>query len=219
MHISDGLLPVSMCAAGYVAAGGLTLLAIRRLDEKLIPRTAVMTSAFFAASLIHLKLGPASVHLMLGGLVGAVIGWRAVVPIAVGLVLQCLLFGHGGITSLGVNTLVMGLPAMLAGWFFSTVYTPSAGKRVYVYGFVCGVGTILLSMGLFLLVGLAADERYFVAVQALVLAHIPLAILEGAVTAAAVGYLHHVKPDALATRNHAHHGGDIADVTTRHVGT
>src|SRR5207237_811806 len=36
----------------------------------------------------------------------------------VGLALQAILFGHGGFTTLGVNTCVMALPALIAGQLF-----------------------------------------------------------------------------------------------------
>lgn len=35
-----------------------------------------MTAAFFVASLIHVPIGPTSVHLLLNGLLGVVVGRR-----------------------------------------------------------------------------------------------------------------------------------------------
>jgi ABC-type Co2+ transport system permease subunit len=71
------------------------------------------------ASLIHVVVGPTSVHLLLNGLVGVVLGWRACLAIPVGLSLQAALIGHGGFSTIGVNSCVMGLPALLAGLLFS----------------------------------------------------------------------------------------------------
>ena len=119
VHISDGVLPPAWLAAGFVVAAALLLVNGRRLADAEIPRIALLTAAFFVASSIHLRVGPASVHLLLNGLVGIVLGRRAVIAIAVGLVLQAILIGHGGYTSLGVNVCDMTLPAYLAAALFA----------------------------------------------------------------------------------------------------
>ena len=65
-----------------------------------------MTAAFFVASLIHVSIGPTSVHLLLNGLLGVIVGRRAPLAVLLGLTLQAVLFGHGGFTTIGVNTCV-----------------------------------------------------------------------------------------------------------------
>src|SRR3954471_24563988 len=90
-----------------------------RVRDEDIPLIALLTAAFFVASLIHVRVGPTSVHLLLNGLVGVVLGRRAVLAVAVGLVLQAALVGHGGFSSLGVNVCVMTLPAYLAAALFA----------------------------------------------------------------------------------------------------
>ena len=89
-------------------------------DEE-IPRIALMTAAFFVASLIHVPIGPTSVHLLLNGLLGVIVGRRAPLAVLLGLTLQAVLFGHGGFTTIGVNTCVMALPALGAAWLFGTL--------------------------------------------------------------------------------------------------
>jgi ABC-type Co2+ transport system permease subunit len=88
------------------------------MSEAEIAYLGVLTSAFFVASLIHLPAGPVKVHLLLNGLLGVVLRWRAAPAIAVGLLLQAILFQHGGISALGMNICVMTLPALLAWGFF-----------------------------------------------------------------------------------------------------
>src|SRR5262249_10023072 len=74
----------------------------------------LLTAAFFVASYIHVRVGPTTVHLLLNGLVGLILGGRAVIAVAVGLVLQAIMLGHGGFTTLGLNCAVIALPALLA---------------------------------------------------------------------------------------------------------
>jgi cobalt/nickel transport system permease protein len=119
VHISDGFLPPVWQIGGFVAAGTLLILYGRRLTDAEIPRLALLSAVFFVASTIHVRVGPTSVHLLLGGLVGVVLGRRAVLAITVGLVLQAALIGHGGFYSLGVNICDLTLPAYLAAALFA----------------------------------------------------------------------------------------------------
>ena len=207
MHISDGLLPASVCAGGYIIAGAATIVSLRRIHDRDIPRLALMTSAFFAASLIHVKLGAASVHLLLSGLVGAVVGPAAMVPIFVGLIMQALLFGHGGVTTIGVNAVVLGIPALLAGWCVRRWRTSADAcsiarmPRPALTGFLAGFGAVIMSLVLFVAVGLTADRVFFTAITVFVAAHLPLAAFEGLVTAAAVRFLATVKPEVFDDAN------------------
>src|SRR5262249_10179934 len=106
--------------AGFVCAAILALLGAWRIRDEEIPRVALLTAAFFVASQIHVPVGVvSSVHLLLNGLIGVVLGWRAGVAIPVGLFLQAALFQHGGFTTLGVNSCIMTLPALLAWQLFT----------------------------------------------------------------------------------------------------
>src|SRR5579884_1911996 len=119
VHISDGVLTIPWLTGGFIVAGLLALVAAFRVRDEEIPRIALLTAAFFVASLIHVRLGPTSVHLLLNGLVGVVLGRRAALAIPVGLALQAALLGHGGFTALGVNAVVLTAPALLAGGLFA----------------------------------------------------------------------------------------------------
>jgi cobalt/nickel transport system permease protein len=122
VHISDGVLTTPWLAAGF---GGMVLLMLagcRRVRDEEIPRIALLTAAFFVASLIHLRVGPTTVHLLLNGLVGVVLGRRSGLAIPLGLLLQAVLFQHGGISTLGVNACVLTVPALAAGGLFGLLY-------------------------------------------------------------------------------------------------
>ena len=71
---------------------------------------AILAAAFFVGSLIHVPIGPSSVHLILNGLLGMLLGWAAFPSIFVALMLQAILFQYGGITVLGVNTFKIIVP-------------------------------------------------------------------------------------------------------------
>jgi ABC-type Co2+ transport system permease subunit len=123
VHISDGVLRDPVWVGGWIAAAAVVAWSAWRVRDQEVPRIGVLTAAFFVASQIHLRLGPTSVHLLLNGLLGVVLGRRAPLAISVGLLLQSLLFEHGGKTTLGVNVVVYSLPALLAGLVFPVVRT------------------------------------------------------------------------------------------------
>jgi len=115
VHIPDGILGPGWLVAGFVVAGILYWLGVRRIRDEEIPRIALLTAVFFIATTLHIPIGPTtSVHLLGNALVGVLLGWRAGLAIPVGLLLQAILLGHGGRYALGVNSCIMTLPALLA---------------------------------------------------------------------------------------------------------
>jgi len=202
MHLPDGLVHGGMAIAGYGACAALVGLSLWRVDRlpdpgALVPRAALVAAVFFAGSLVSIPVPPTSVHLMLSGLVGVLLGWLAVPVVLIGLFFQAILFGHGGVTTLGLNGLILGLPALVAfaGWRLAG--GDRLGRRVAMaLAAGLGAGGVVLAVGLFaaiVLLGLPADldaatERR--AVGIFIWAHLPVMLIEGVVTATAVGFLH-----------------------------
>jgi cobalt/nickel transport system permease protein len=118
VHISDNLLTTWWWLGGFMLMTALMCLGALRVRDEEIPRIALLTSAFFIASLIHVRVGPTSAHLLLNGLVGVVLGWRACIAIPVAVFLQAVLFSHGGFTTIGINSCIMIIPALAAGGLF-----------------------------------------------------------------------------------------------------
>ena len=90
MHIADGVLPTSVSLAAYALTLAGVTLSLKHLSNADLPKIAVVTSSFFVASLIHLPLGPTSVHLVLPGMVGALLGPVSFLSVTIGLFLQSI---------------------------------------------------------------------------------------------------------------------------------
>lgn len=151
MHISDGVLAPSVLATGYVVAGGLTALGLRRIRDRDYPLVGIMTAAFFVASLVSVPAGPTSMHLTFNSLVGILLGARCFPAILVALFLQAALLGHGALTTLGVNTVIMAVPGYLAGaWMHWGLRRDSSGRVAFALVLlpVCAVAPKLLVDGL-----------------------------------------------------------------------
>lgn len=196
MHLSDGILPAPVLVAGFVSAGALGWWGARGMREEETPRVAVFTAAFFCASLIHFRVPPTSVHLLFNGLLGVVLGRRALLAIPVGLGLQAALLGHGGLTTLGVNATMFGVAAGLAGWVYRQL-----GRLSQCGSFLSGAlsaGAGVLCSGLLVTVVLASmGEGFLKVAQYALLAHLPVLTIEGVVTGFVVEFLQRVKPSLL----------------------
>jgi len=198
MHISDGVLPISVAVGGYVVSAALVAWSSRRTSSEELPKLAVMTAAFFVASLIHVPLGPTSVHLIIPGLTGALLGPSAFLSIGLGLLLQSVLFQFGGLTALGANALMMGLPALACGWFFQRYKGQTQFRQALVGGFVGALGTAMAAIILAILL-VAGGEDFFGVAKIALLAHVPVIIIEGVLSAFTIGFLARVKPALLQT--------------------
>lgn len=210
MHIPDGVLGAGTCAAGYGTAAVMTAVSLgaisrRRDPREGIPRASIFTAAFFVASWIHVPLPPVSVHLVLNGLLGAMLGAYAFPAILIGLFFQAVMFQHGGLTTLGVNATAMGVPALLAGALFRLRRRlgPSSRAWTAVLGFASGAGGLGLAAAITFSVlvwavppDLDASLRR-TGVVALTLSHVPLMLVEGALTAMVAVFLMRVRPQLL----------------------
>ncbi|MFP5238842.1 MAG: cobalt transporter CbiM [Acidobacteriota bacterium] len=196
MHISEGILSAPVLASGAaLAAVGLGV-GIRKLEGEALVRTGVLSAAFFAASLVHLPLGPASVHLILSGLMGAMLGWAAFPAIFVGLLLQALLFQFGGLTVLGVNTVVMGLPAVLAGLALRPLLR-KGGPAFPVVAFLCGALPILGSLVLLYTALVASGGELALFAGIFFWTHLALMAVEGVITLLILGFIKRLRPEYL----------------------
>lgn len=204
MHLPDGIVPVEMALTGYACSAGLVAVALHRIKARPdpqaeIPRVAMLTTVFFAASLVAVPVPPTSVHLMLAGLMGVMLGWFAVPAIMVGLFLQAVLFGHGGLTTLGLNGMIMCLPALLALGLWRQI----GGRWPDLAAFGAGAGAVVVAIAIFaaiVLTGLPAEldaraER--AAVQIFALAHLPLALAEGVIVLVLLRVLRLIEPRLL----------------------
>lgn len=196
MHISEGVLSGPVLGAGWVLTVLGTALGLRRMDFDRTMTVAILAAVFFVASLIHVPLGPSSVHLILNGLMGVVLGWASFPAILAGLLLQAVFFQYGGLVVLGVNTFDMAFPAVLCGLLLRPCLARSAGIRSAA-AFAGGFSGVLLA-GVFTALALAwSDQGFLAAAGALLGAHGFVMVIEGLVTLSVVSFLARVQPEIL----------------------
>ncbi len=199
-HIPDGVLAAPVLIGGALIGAGLLTISLRRLDYERIPQAAVLSAAFFVCSLITVPVGPSSVHLLLNGLMGVVLGWAAVPAILVALVLQATFFGYGGLLVLGVNTLNMALPALVCAALFAPRLAAGSCRRPFLLGALGGgVGVALTGLMVSLVIAMSRDA-FLPAAKVILLTYLPLAVVESVVTGAVIAFVWRVAPELLRTR-------------------
>jgi cobalt/nickel transport system permease protein len=196
MHISEGVLSAPVLVSGMALTAVGTAIGLKKLDYDHIAKAGMLSAAFFVASLIHVPVGPSNVHLILNGIVGLLLGWAAFPVILVALILQAVLFQFGGITTLGVNTIIMALPAVLSYMAFRPLITrtnPVAMMGAFACGFLSVfLGAVMVGLGLFF-----TEENFLQVAGIVVAAHLPVMIIEGVITALCVAFLRKIQSELL----------------------
>ena len=180
MHISEGVLSGSILAAGWLGTCAGVSLGLKKTSSDNIVQSALLSSAFFLASLVNVRIGPGSTHLSFIAPMGIILGYGAFPAVFVALLLQAVLFHFGGLVVLGANCFAMALPALLVHLSFV------AGALAVIMG--ASIAGAFLGL---------TDENFLGAVKLMLLAHVPLALIEGAATAFLISWLKTAAPEFL----------------------
>ena len=199
MHISDGILSAPVLGAGFAGTAVLAGVTLRKIKTEEIPKISVMSAVFFVASLIHVPLGPTSIHLILNGLVGIILGVKAFPAIMLAVTLQALLFGHGGITVIGVNSIMLGGGALVAyGVWQMRHRIPLGNRSEFIFGALAGAVGVISSGIVLALALLTTGEEFLATAEYALAAHIPIMIIEGIVVGVCASFLKRTKPEMLS---------------------
>jgi cobalt/nickel transport system permease protein len=212
MHLADGTLPAAWTGVWWALAVAGLALALGRLraratrDALAAPLTGTMAALILVLSSIPIPVPVAgsSGHACGTGLAAILIGpWLTLLACFVTLLLQALIEGHGGLTTLGANTVSMGLAGGFVAWAAfrlarrAGVGLPTAGALAGVGANVATYGAAAMQLALAhhgpasLAHAAAGIETAFLPVQ------LPIAILEGALSAGALRLLAARRPDLL----------------------
>ena len=198
MHISEGVLSGTALAIGWAGSITCTAIGLKKTDMTKIVRTALLSSAFFLASLVNIRIGPSSTHLSLLAPMGLILGWSSFPAMLIALFLQAILFHFGGLLVLGANTFIMGLPALMVNIIFGRMVRGEnkifSGLMAFIAGFLAIIMGACLA-GVFLGI---SDRNFLEAAKLLFYAHIPLALIEGAVTSFMIIFLRRTSPEFLS---------------------
>jgi cobalt/nickel transport system permease protein len=206
MHIPDAVLSPSVAAAtSLLGAGGLAVCLGKlkaELQDRMTPLMGVMSAFVFATQLVNFPLFPLPIsgHL-LGGVLGAVVlgPWAGAVIMAAVLIVQCFLFGDGGLTALGANFINMGLVGAVGGYsIYAPIRRAVGGRRGVIVGAMLAAWfSVLLASGAFAF-ELAASgwwSDFFNVLSWMALVHAAIGLGEAVITGLVLRFLLLVRPE------------------------
>ena len=212
MHLAEGMLPLGQ-AAGWTAAAAPALLWSLRGEKRARDAgstpviMAGVTSLLFAATLLPLPVPVvgATSHICLTPVLALVVGVRRILwPTFFVLLLQAVFFAHGGLTTLGVNTLTLGFfgPILAVGVW--GLLRKLGANNALGLAVACGVGGLGVYVVDALVLAMAlADATEPIGTFTGVLlgfapVQVPLAVLEACVSVGIVRVLATRRPDLLS---------------------
>ncbi|MCU0628696.1 MAG: cobalt transporter CbiM [Methanoregulaceae archaeon] len=204
MHIPDAFIPIWQGAIYWIIALIFIALALRwaknELNEEKLPLVAVLAAAIFAIQSFNLPVSMGtSGHLVGGALVAIILGspFAAVFILTMVLIVQAVIFGDGGIVTLGANIINMGVIGGFVG-FYTFKGLMAGTKSMPVSAFVaawlaCVIPALAASVELFLagmfplVEGMIAMGTY----------HALIGVIEGIITVAAIYLIMKARPDLV----------------------
>ena len=123
LHIPDGVLSPFIWVPGYIVAFIIMFYLTRKMDREEIRKKIPFTGMAAAVMLLGMSipLGIIPVHLSLASLVSILLGPSLGVLAVFSVNLILALVGHGGITIVGLNTLIIGSEVLIASFLFRKI--------------------------------------------------------------------------------------------------
>ncbi len=214
MHIQDGFLVGKWAVGWYGAASvfvakGLYDIAERSKKALMFkPLLGLVGAAVFFISLLPIPVpitgtsshpaGTPMAAILVGPFVSMILG-------VIALILQALLFAHGGLTTLGANAFSMGLMGSLASYGMFRLGRKmglSLGIAACLAGIVGDLAvyvttSLQLATGMPGTHGMSVGKAFMTFFVLFMPTQLPLALLEGLVTGGMVSYIARVRPDIL----------------------
>jgi cobalt/nickel transport system permease protein len=194
MHIAEGFLPLEWCVLWYAIAAPIVAYGIyraKKLREKgqgVMPLLAVTAAFIFVLSALKLPSVTGSCSHPTGTGLGVVLFGPSITAFLsiIVLLFQALLLAHGGVTTLGANTVSMGIIGPLVGWLaYITVRRMKTGLLIsgFVAAFFADLVTYVVTAGQLAAAFPATKGGILLSFEAFfgifAVTQVPLAIVEG----------------------------------------
>ena len=217
MHIMEGFLPHPWWEIWFLLTLPIVSYGVYKMNKTIkdsretLPLLAVAGAFIFVLSSLKLPspVSGSCSHPTGTGMGSIIFGpWITSVMAVIVLVYQAVFLAHGGLTTLGANTFSMGIAGPMVGYI---VYKTALKSGLNLY-FAVFLAATLADWATYLVTsvqlalafpaasgGVVASLEAFAAIFAIT--QIPLAIIEGVVTALMFKYIMQLRPDVLERLN------------------
>jgi len=208
VHIPDGLIDPLVAGAGWLLA--ILILAVatrvvnRKVEDRHIPLMAMLAAGIFVAQMLNFPIGGGTTGHLVGAALAAILlgPFAGAIIIMVILLIQCLVFGDGGVTALGLNFLNMGFIGSFTGYYVHRAFPEryrkagtfaAAWLAVFLGALACAVELAVSNS----ISGGTHGISAVIAFPAMTVYHAIIGIGEGIITTGIIAYLAQVSPDIL----------------------
>jgi cobalt/nickel transport system permease protein len=206
MHIPDAFIPIGQGMIYWIIALVFVALSLRwarnEMGEDKLPMVAVLAAGIFALQSFNLPVAMGtSGHLVGGALAAIVLGspFAAIFILTMVLVVQAIMFGDGGITTMGANIINMGVIGGFVG-FYTFKGLMRVTRSMPISAFVaawlaCFIPALACAVEMYL----AGTFPLSVGLVAMGIYHAVIGVIEAIVTVAAIRLITSVRPDLMDT--------------------
>jgi cobalt/nickel transport system permease protein len=196
MHIPSSMIDGAVCpVTAAVSVAGIALAATMAWKAEKKPtslRFAAASVLLFAGQVVNFPVqAGTSGHLLGGVLAAALLGVPfGVLAITLVLTLQCLVFGDGGLSTLGANVLNMAvLGAGLGGWIWQRLADAAPSRRPLALGLAAWLSVLLAAFACSVELAAAGSIPFSRVAPAMLGIHALIGLGEGAITVAVMSIL------------------------------
>ena len=213
MHLAEGVLPIGHAITWSAFAVPTVLWSLRGEQQArrgAPPSSSVImagaTSLLFAGTLLPLPVPVvgATSHICLTPMLALIVGVRRIVwPTFFVFLLQAIFFAHGGLTTLGVNTLTLGLLGPLTTVGLWTLFRRIGQNGALSLALACGLGSLSVYAADAAVLAVALSQvtapatTFGVVLLGFAPVQIPLAVLESVVSVRIIQLLATRRADLL----------------------
>lgn len=211
MHIPDGFLDTKTWLSLTVISTAIlvaTIKGFKREDlEQRIPLIGVTAAFVFAAQMLNFPVaGGTSGHFMGGVLCCILLGpWTGFITMSLVLIVQCLLFQDGGLTTLGANIFNMALMGSVGGfglYFFFRLLLWGDRTRPVAYALAAWCSLMLAAFCTSVELSISGTVKLSLGLPAMLSVHALIGVVEAVVTTTALMTLWRVRPELLAMKKY-----------------
>lgn len=214
MHVPDGFFDATTSIGTGAIAAGTVGVGLRKaandLDDRLTPLAGLVAAFVFALQMLNFPVASGtSGHLFGGALAAVLVGpWAGMVCVSIVLFVQALLFADGGMSALGLNTVLIAIvPAFVGYGVFLLARSVLARSRSSVVA-ASGIGAFVsvpaaaVVFTVLFAVGGSVDLSFGSVLAAMVGTHVLIGVGEGLITATIVSAVVTSRPDLVHGARH-----------------
>jgi len=204
LHIPDGFLTLPILISTNIASASILYPSIKRVNKKLtnkmIPLMGISAAFIFTSQMLSFPVFTGtSVHISGAVLIAALLGpFSGVIITSSAVILQSLLFQHGGILTLGANILNIAIVQSLIGYIIYRSFTKS--RRILGLGIATFFSKIIASAFCAIELILSGTIPLKAGLIGMLSSHAIIGLIEAIILSAVFGVIIKLRPDILVMK-------------------